>query len=143
MTDKEQIQEWIYRFMAGSATELEEQQLADYFCSATDVPEEWLPYAIMFRGLRQQTLGKGAAKTVTMRRWIAAAAAVVLLIAGGTMIWQKHLSLSEDECVAYIYGERTTDRDIVLCEMQKTMTVVTYDGSDVVEEQLKGIFGIE
>jgi hypothetical protein len=143
MTDKKQIQEWLNCFMAGTATEMEEQQLADYFCSATDVPEEWLPYAIMFRGFWQQTLGKGAAKTVTMRRWIAAAAAVVLLIAGGTMVWQQQVSQSEDECVAYIYGERTTDRDIVLCEMQKTMTVVTYDGSDVVEEQLKGMFGIE
>ena len=143
MTDKEQIQEWLNRFMAGNATEQEEQQLTDYFCSTTDVPEEWMPYAILFRGFRQDTIGGSKAKTVTMGRWIAAAVAVVLLIAGGTMIWQKHLSLSEDECVAYIYGERTTDRDIVLCEMQKTMTVVTYDGSDVVEEQLKGIFGIE
>ena len=143
MTEKKQIQEWLNCFMAGTATEMEEQQLADYFCSATDVPEEWLPYAIMFRGFRQQTLGKGVAKTVTMRRWIAAAAAVVLLIVGGTMVWQQQMSQSEDECVAYIYGERITDRDIVICEMQKTMTVVTYDGSDVVEEQLKGIFGIE
>ena len=143
MTDKKQIQEWLNCFMAGTATEMEEQQLADYFCSATDVPEEWLPYAIMFRGFRQEAIGGSKVKTVTMRRWIAAAAAVVLLIAGGTMVWQQHLSQSEDECVAYIYGERTTDRDVVLCEMQKTMTVVTYDGSDVVEEQLKGMFGIE
>ena len=143
MTDKQQIQEWLNRFMDGTATEVEEQQLADYFNSATDVPEEWLSYAIMFRGFRQQTTGKGTAKTVTMRRWITAAAAVVLLIAGGTITWQKHLSQSEDECVAYIYGERTTDRDVVLCEMQKTMAVVTCDGSDVVEEQLKSMFGIE
>ena len=143
MTDKQQIQEWLNRFMAGTATEQEEQQLADSFCSATDVPEEWLPYAIMFRGFRQEAIGGSKVKTVTTRRWIAAAAAVVLLIAGGTMVWQQHLSQSEDECVAYIYGERTTDRDVVLCEMQKTMTVVTYDGSDVVEEQLKGMFGIE
>ena len=143
MTDKQQIQEWLNRFMAGTATEQEEQQLADSFCSATDVPEEWLPYAIMFRGFRQEAIGGSKVKTVTMRRWIAAAAAVVLLIAGGTMIWQKHLNQTEDECVAYIYGERTTDRDVVLCEMQKTMVVVTCDGSDVVEEQLKGMFGIE
>lgn len=143
MTDKQQIQEWLNRFMAGTATEQEEQQLADSFCSAMDVPEEWLPYAIMFRGFRQEAIGGSKVKTVTMRRWIAAAAAVVLLIAGGTMVWQQHLSQSEDECVAYIYGERTTDRDVVLCEMQKTMTAVTYDGSDVVEEQLKGMFGIE
>ena len=143
MTNKQQIQEWLNRFMAGTSTEMEEQQLADYFNSATDVPEEWTSFAILFRGFQHEADGKSTAKTVTMGRWIAAAAAVVLLIAGGTMIWQKHLSQSEDECVAYIYGERTTDRNIVLCEMQKTMTVVTYDGSDVVEDQLKGIFGIE
>lgn len=143
MTDKQQIQKWLNRFMAGTATEMEEQQLADYFNSSTDVPEEWLPYAIMFRGFRQEAIGGSKVKTVTMRRWIAAAAAVILLIAGGTMIWQKYLNQTEDECVAYIYGERTTDRDVVLCEMQKTMTVVTCDSSDVVEEQLKGMFGIE
>jgi hypothetical protein len=43
--------------------------------------------------------------------------------------------------VAYIYGKRTTDRDVVLSEMQKTMAAVTDDGSDVVEEQLKMMFG--
>lgn len=143
MTDRQQIQEWLDRFMAGTATEQEEQQLADYFCSAADVPEEWMSYAILFRGFRREAIGGGKAKTVTMRHWMAAAAAVVLLIAGGAWVWQKQLSQSEDECVAYIYGERTTDREVVLCEMQKTMAVVTYDGGDVVEEQLKGIFGIE
>ena len=143
MTDRQQIQEWLDWFMAGTATEQEEQQLADYFCSAADVPEEWMPYAILFCGFRQESIGGSKAKTVTMRRWMAAAAAVVLLIAGGAWVWQKHLSQSEDECVAYIYGECTTDRDVVLGEMQKTMAVVTYDGGDVVEEQLKGIFGIE
>ena len=56
MTEKKQIQEWLNCFMAGTATEMEEQQLADYFCSATDVPEEWLPYAIMFRGLLVKAL---------------------------------------------------------------------------------------
>ena len=43
--------------------------------------------------------------------------------------------------MAYIYGERVTDRDVVLSEMQKTMTAMTADGSDVVEEQLKAMFG--
>ena len=78
---------------------------------------------------------------------VAAAAVAAVLIVGGALwragTWPAPTQWNEDECVAYIYGERTTDRDIVLCEMQKTMTVVTCEGSDVVEEQLKGIFGIE
>ena len=45
--------------------------------------------------------------------------------------------------MAYIYGKRTTDRDVVISEMQKTMAVVTDDGTDEVEEQLKMMFGNE
>jgi uncharacterized protein involved in exopolysaccharide biosynthesis len=72
------------------------------------------------------------------RWWIAAAAVAALLLVGGATLYRHQL---EDECVAYIYGERVTDRDVVLGEMQKTMTVLTADGSDVVEEQLKAMFG--
>ena len=61
-----------------------------------------------------------------------------LLIVGGTALYHYQ---SENECVAYIYGERVTDREVVLGEMQKTMTAMTADGSDVVEEQLKALFG--
>jgi ferric-dicitrate binding protein FerR (iron transport regulator) len=150
MTDRQQIQEWLDRFMAGTATEQEEQQLADYFCSAVDVPEEWMSYAVLFRGFRRDHGDRSLDSNqdqgpvpMIQRHWMAAAAAVILLIVGGAWVWQRQLSQSEDECVAYIYGERTTDREVVLCEMQKTMAVVTYDGGDVVEEQLKGIFGIE
>jgi len=72
------------------------------------------------------------------RWWIAAAAIALLLTVGGTTLYHYQY---EDECVAYIYGERVTDRDVVLSEMQKTMTAMTADGSDVVEEQLKAMFG--
>ena len=58
-------------------------------------------------------------------------------------MWLNNGRQGEEECVAYIYGKRTTDRDVVLSEMQKTMAVVTDDGSDEVEEQLKMMFGNE
>ena len=42
--------------------------------------------------------------------------------------------------MAYIYGERVTDREVVLSEMHKTMAAISNDGSDIVEEQLKSMF---
>jgi len=72
------------------------------------------------------------------RWWFAAAAVALVLLVGGATLYHYQ---SENECVAYIYGERVTDRDVVLGEMQKTMTAMTADGSDVVEEQLKAMFG--
>ena len=46
----------------------------------------------------------------------------------------------DDELIAYIYGQRTTDPAVVLAEMQTTMVALQGDGSDVVEEQLKAMF---
>ena len=77
------------------------------------------------------------------RRWLswAVAACAALLVAAGAAVWLNNGRQGDDECVAYIYGERTTDRDVVLDEMQKTMAAVADDGSDEVEEQLKMMFG--
>ena len=47
---------------------------------------------------------------------------------------------ADEEYVAYIYGERVTDREVVLSEMHKTMAAISNDGSDIVEEQLKSMF---
>ena len=87
------------------------------------------------------------ARTLAPRRrwWMAAAAVAAVLIVGG-VLWQAGTGSAptrwdEDACVAYLYGQRVTDRNVGLGEMQKTMTAMTADGSDVVEEQLTALFG--
>ena len=57
MTDK-QINDLLDRFMAGETSEQEERLLTDYFCTRTDIPEEWAAYAVMFRGFRQPVAHK-------------------------------------------------------------------------------------
>ena len=77
----------------------------------------------------------------TIRRRLAAAV-VAALVAGGAAILLTQLG--DDECVAYIYGKRVTDRTVVLKEMQQTMSVLSQeDGDDAVETQLKNMFGKE
>ena len=127
------------RFFDGDTTPEEEQELYDFY-RQEDIPEDLRPHQELFKDLAALTT---LSPTVEQRQhrsrwWIAAAAIVLLLTVGGTTLYHYQY---EDECVAYIYGERVTDRDVVLGEMQKTMTAMTADGSDVVEEQLKAMFG--
>lgn len=127
------------RFFDGDTTPEEEQELYDFY-RQEDIPEDLRPHQELFRDLAALTT---LSPTMEQRQhrsrwWIAAAAIALLLTVGGTTLYHYQ---REDECVAYIYGERVTDRDVVLSEMQKTMTAMTADGSDVVEEQLKAMFG--
>lgn len=130
------------KFFEGDTTPEEEQELYDFY-RHDDIPEDLRSNCELFRDLA--ALGSLAPSTIhhplsthRHRWWLSAAAVALLLIVGGTVLYHNQ---REDECVAYIYGERVTNRDVVLKEMQKTMTAMTADGSDVVEEQLKAMFG--
>ena len=127
------------KFFDGGTTPEEELELYDFY-RQEDIPEDLRPQQELFRDLAAlSTLSPAVGQRQHRRRWwIAAAAIALLLTVGGTTLYHYQ---REDECVAYIYGERVTDRDVVLGEMQRTMTAMTADGSDVVEEQLKAMFG--
>jgi len=146
------------KFFDGGTTPEEELELYDFY-RQDDIPEDLRSNCELFRDLaalgtlppspihHQLSTIRYPPSTINHqlstnrhRWWLSIAAAVLLLIVGGTTLYHYQ---HEDECVAYIYGERVTDRDVVLSEMQKTMTAMTADGSDVVEEQLKAMFGNE
>ena len=145
------------KFFDGGTTPEEEQELYDFY-RQDDIPEDLRTNQELFMDLAalatlapSNRVGTGPVPARTLvphrRWWIAAAAAfAAVMIVGGGMIWRAGTGTSstrwdEDECVAYIYGQRVTDRDVVLNEVQNTMTAMTADGSDVVEEQLKAMFG--
>ncbi len=151
------IRTLIDRFFDGETTLDEEQQLYAFFRRPpAELPEDLLPLRDMFLDLAvvqyvatesQQTVHESQQAEQTEqtkhRRWLrwTAAAAVALLMVGGAATLFTHGRGADDDCVAYIYGQRTTDRTVVLSEMQKTMTALSAtDGSDVVEEQLKTMF---
>ena len=136
------------RFFDGTTTLEEEQELYDYYRREQALPADLAQLRQLFLDFAAVQFGDEQALNVNVnkpRRWLrwAVAACAALLIAAGTAVWLNNGRQGEEECVAYIYGKRTTDRDVVLSEMQKTMAVVTDDGSDEVEEQLKMMFGNE
>ena len=125
------------RFFDGETTLSEEQELYRYYSQPPSaLPDDLAPYRELFLDLA--AVG-AATKPASPRRWRtwAAAAVALLIAAGGTALWLGNRS---SDYVAYIYGERTTDRAVVMAEMQKTMTAMATDGSDSVEEQLKSMF---
>ena len=148
MSDILRIRTLTDRFFDGTTTLEEEHELYDYYRREQALPADLAQLRRLFLDFAAvQFADEPAAEQQAPipRRWLrwAVAACAALLIAAGTAVWLNNGRQGEEECVAYIYGKRTTDRDVVLSEMQKTMAVVTDDGSDEVEEQLKMMFGNE
>lgn len=148
MSDILRIRTLTDRFFDGTTTLEEEQELYDYYRREQALPADLAQLRQLFLDFAAVQFGDEQALNVNVnkpRRWLrwAVAACAALLIAAGTAVWLNNGRQGDEECVAYIYGERTTDRDVVLGEMQKTMAAVTDDGSDVVEEQLKMMFANE
>ena len=144
MSDILRIRTLTDRFFDGTTTLEEEQELYDYYRREQALPADLAQLRQLFLDFAAVRFADEQAVNVSKpRRWLrwAVAACAALLIAAGATVWLNSGQQGDDECVAYIYGERTTDRDVVLGEMQKTMAAVAADGSDEVEEQLKMMFG--
>lgn len=144
MNNELKIRTLVERFFDGETTLGEEHELYNYFSQEpAALPEDLRP-------LREMFLGFDAVQSVAVvqqqtgqreRRWITwVAAAVAALLIGGAATLSILKAQADDEYVAYIYGERVTDREVVLSEMHKTMAAISNDGSDIVEEQLKSMF---
>lgn len=130
------------KFFDGITTSEEEQELYDFY-RKDDIPDDLRHNRELFMDLAAlNTLTPNARQIVPHRHrsWWIAAAVIAMLIIGSAAIYRYQL---DNECVAYIYGKRVTDRKVVLGEMQRTMTAMTADGSDVVEVELKAMFGNE
>ena len=145
MSDILRIRTLTDRFFDGTTTLEEEQELYDYYRREQALPADLAQLRQLFLDFAavqfadEQTVSVNVNKP---RRWLrCVAASAALLIVAGAAVWLNSGRQGDDECVAYIYGERTTDRDVVLGEMQKTMAAVADDGSDEVKEQLKMMFG--
>lgn len=122
------------RFFDGETSLDEEQELYRLFREG-DVPEDLMQYREMFAGFESIRLPR---QTTSRRKWrqaIGIAASVALLFAAGAMLLT---SKSNDECVAYIYGEKCTDKTVVMQQMQSTLSEM--GDISTVDEQMRDFF---
>lgn len=122
------------RFFDGETSLAEEQELYRLFREG-DVPEDLKQYKELFAGFDSIRLPQQKNSRRNWRQAIGIAASVLVLFAIGTMLLAKQ---SNDECVAYIYGEKCTDKAIVMQQMEATLNDM---GSiPTVDEQMRDFF---
>lgn len=140
MKDRQDIRRLVSRFFDGETTRDEERQLYRRFAKG-DVPADLLPLREMMLDLRAaQPVGVAVNPASARRRpWLhrlATAAAVVLVVAlSATLVFRQR-----DYCEMSVYGQRVTDREAVMREVNGTMTSLS-EGSADVGGELRDLFG--
>ena len=129
------------RFLEGETTLEEERELYAFYRSE-EVPDDLLSLRPLFIGLEEIQLETPSItpkkKKGDWRKWVMIAASVlVLFLLGGSFLWQQQ----QNECVAYVYGERVTDRDLIMQELERSIGTMTEGQSDI-ENQLNDMFNI-
>lgn len=129
------------RFLEGETTLEEERELYAFY-RIEEVPDDLLSLRPLFVGLEEIQLETPSItpkkKKGDWRKWVMIAASVlVLFLLGGSFLWQQQ----QNECVAYVYGERVTDRDLIMQEMERSIGTMT-EGQNDIENQLNDMFNI-
>ncbi len=129
------------RFLEGETTLEEERELYAFYRSE-EVPDDLLSLRPLFVGLEEIQLETPSItpkkRRGDWRKWVMIAASVlVLFLLGGSFLWQQQ----QNECVAYVYGERVTDRDLIMQELERSIGAMT-EGQNDIENQLNDMFNI-
>lgn len=144
-----ETEQLIERYLAGETTPEEERQLA-LEVSRPDAPEDWRIIAEMLGTLttdevlydQMMEARHAATKTKTRlmsMKWVWTAAACLVAVAITVpLVWSRQ---STPDVVAYVYGQKVTDEDVVMEMMASTMADVLDNCSDAVAQDLEDIFG--
>ena len=122
------------RFFDGETSLAEEQELYRLYREG-DVPEDLLQYKEMFSGFEDIRLPQQKASSHQWKWVIGIAASIAILLAIGATL---HTRNSKDECVAYIYGKKCTDKTIVMQHMQSALDEM--DNVSTIDEQMRDFF---
>jgi len=148
MNNKDDIRMLTERFFYGDTTIEEERELYRLY-QGHDVPQDLQAYREMMLDLaaigaeeysimdKQETIDIPIWRRPFFR-WIAAAVVALLVIGGATTLFMHN---SEEECVAYIYGQKVTDHNVVMNELSQTaMSMANSRGDDDIAQQLDEMF---
>ncbi|MBR0525340.1 MAG: hypothetical protein IJJ98_01435 [Prevotella sp.] len=166
MINELEIRTLTERFFNGETTLAEEHRLYQLYSEAESLPADLEELREMMADLRRLSPlplpaergvithrnqkdillpsiqgGAGGGSSAPSRRgwgWISIAASLLLFFTLGSM-WYGYQQ--KNECVAYVYGERVTDRELVMHEMQTAMaSLTTDDATATMEQQMKELF---
>lgn len=153
MNTKDDIRILTERFFNGETTIEEERQLYRLY-QGDDVPQDLQAYremmldmaAIEVEDSKDIATNEPKANVVSLWqrplfRWLTAAVIVSAVIGGATSLFKHN---SEEECVAYIYGQKVTDHNVVMNELsQAAINMADSREDDDVARQLDEMFNLE
>ena len=109
MMNRNKINELLRRYDEALTTDAEERELAEFFRSATDIPDEWADYAVLFKAMdstdslfsdEELAVAPKKARIVAPKRWLWAAAVAALVVAGAGLIRLNQLTKENAELIA-------------------------------------------
>lgn len=135
----QQWKELAERYFEAQTTDVEEEALARFLATPASQGKEFdeLRAVMGFVATGRAIHNRQRTRRVRLRYYAAAAAITGVLAL--TAVWQ--VAQRTNVCVAYINGERYTDKEIVFSEAMKSIDKVRYDlPQETVQEQLSDIF---
>lgn len=135
----QQWKELAERYFEAQTTDVEEEALARFLATPASQGKEFdeLRAVMGFVATGRAIHKKQRTRRVRLRYYAAAAAITGVLAL--TAVWQ--VAERSNVCVAYINGERYTDKEIVFSEAMKSIDKVRHDlPQETVQEQLSDIF---
>lgn len=135
----QQWKELAERYFEAQTTDVEEEALARFLATPASQGKEFdkLRAVMGFIATGRAIHNRQRTRGVRLRYYAAAAAITGVLAL--TAVWQ--VAQRTNVCVAYINGERYTDKEIVFSEAMKSIDKVRHDlPQETVQEQLSDIF---
>lgn len=135
----QQWKELAERYFEAETTDVEEEALARFLATPASQGKEFdeLRAVMGFVATGRAIHNRQRTRRVRLRYYAAAAAITGVLAL--TAVWQ--VTERTNVCVAYINGERYTDKEIVFSEALKSIDKVKHDlPQETVQEQLSDIF---
>lgn len=135
----QQWKELAERYFEAQTTDVEEEALARFLATPASQGKEFdeLRAVMGFVATGRAIHNRPRTRGVRFRYY--AAAATVTGVLALTAVWQ--MAERTNVCVAYINGERYTDKEIVFSEAMKSIDKVRHDlPQETVQEQLSDIF---
>ena len=135
----QQWKELAERYFEAQTTDVEEEALARFLATPASQGKEFdeLRAVMGFVATGRAIHNRQRTRRVRLRYYAAAAAITGVLAL--TAVWQ--VTERTNVCVAYINGERYTDKEIVFSEALKSIDKVKHDlQQETVQEQLSDIF---
>lgn len=135
----QQWEELAERYFEAQTTDVEEEALARFLATPASQGKEFdeLRAVMGFVATGRAIHNRQRTRRVRLRYYAAAAAITGVLAL--TAVWQ--VAQRTNVCVAYINGERYTDKEIVFSEAMKSIDKVRHDlPQETVQEQLSDIF---